>query len=259
MAEKEKVKATVEALGEETHEFLAGYIDMEGNVHKEFEINEITGVEEEAIAKKGTRDNGGKLIRVLLERCIVRIGDYTPKSEGNAKWRDIIQALSVADQDYALLKLRELTLGSEIEMAHKCPNCSTELKSIIDMNELEIKPFGGDLEMDFELPKGYKDKQGNVHRLGKMRFPNGEDREVLDMTARNNMGTANTMLLTRCIVELGTVKIHDQIIRNMSLRDRDYLLKLLQENAYGLNLQTEIICVNCGEDFMATLNMVNFL
>lgn len=256
MAEKNNV--VIQDFGEETFEFLAGYKDKDGNVIKEFAIREITGVEEEAISKAGIRENGGKVVRTILEKCITRIGDITPKI-GQREWRDIIQSLSIADQDYALLKIREATLGSEIEMEHKCPHCGASLKSIIDIDELNIIPFGGEEILDFELPKGYRDKQGTVHKLGKIRYPNGFDREVLDTIARKNIGTANTMLLTRCIVELGDVKVHDAIIRGLSIKDREYLLNVLRENAYGVELETDITCSSCGEEFRSTLNMVNFL
>ena len=256
MAEKNNV--VIQDFGEEVFELLAGYVDEEGTVHKEFAIKEITGVEEEAISKPGIRENGGKVVRTILERCITRIGTLTPKV-GQSAWRDIIQSLSVSDQDYALLKIRELTLGSEIEMEHKCPHCKADLRTVVEIHELEIKPFGGEKELDFELPRGYRDKQGTIHRHGKIRFPNGFDREVLDTVARKNIGTANTMLLTRCIVELGDVKIHDNIIRELSIRDREYLLNVIKDNSYGVKLETDITCSSCGEEFRTTLNMVNFL
>jgi len=241
------------------YEFLAGYKDENGVIHTEFELKEITGVEEEAIAKKDVRENGGKLIRTLLERCITRVGEYTPKSLGQAKWRELIQNLIVGDQDYALLKLRELTMGEEIEMKHDCPHCKEKLTTVVELGELDIKPFLGERELEFELPKGYTDKDGVVHTTGKIRFPNGLDREILDTVARKNLGTANTMLLTRCVSELGTAKITDNTLRSLSIRDREYLLKVLQENNFGVNLYIDLTCSSCGEEFKSTLNMVNFL
>lgn len=241
------------------YEFLAGYKDENGVIHKEFELKEITGVEEEAIAKKDIRENGGKLIRTLLERCITRVGEYTPKSLGQMKWRELIQSLIVGDQDYALLKLRELTMGEEIEMKHDCPYCKEKLDTVVDISELEIKPFLGERELEFELPKGFTDKEGITHTIGKIRFPNGLDREILDAVARKNIGTANTMLLTRCVVELGTTKITDNTLRQLSIRDREYLLKVLQESNFGVNLYIDLTCSSCGEEFKSTLNMVNFL
>ena len=62
-------------------------------------------------------------------------------------------------QDYIMLKIREVTIGKEIEVTHKCGNCKRELVTALDIDELEITPFKGDWEIDFELPRGYVDKK----------------------------------------------------------------------------------------------------
>lgn len=240
-------------------EFLAGYVDEEQNVHKDFTIREITGADEEALSKRDIKENGGKFVNTLLERCITSIGEITPKDVGMAKWKEIIRSLSVGDQDYALLQIRKETLGEEIEMSHTCPMCNTALTTIVDVDEIAINPFGGEFTVDFTLPKGYKDKEGNVHTMGRLRFPKGLDREILDPVARKNIGQANTLLITRCIEELGTVYLTDKVVRELGLRDREYLLKLLKENNFGVNLFTDITCTDCGHEFKTTLNMVNFL
>lgn len=240
-------------------EFLAGYVDAEGNIHKEFTVKEITGVEEELLANPLVKENSGKFVSTLLERCITSIGDLTPKSVGIKEWKDIIKSLTVPDQDYALLQIRRETLGEEIEMSHVCPKCKTTLDTIVEIDEIDITPFGGEFSIEFELPKGYKDKDGILHTSGELRFPTGLDREVLDPLARKNLGQANTMLITRCITRLGTTVMTDKIVRNLSLRDREYLVKLLSEHNFGVNLLTEVTCSECGETFKTSLNMTNFI
>jgi len=243
----------------EVYELLAGYRDENGIVHTEFQVREMTGVEEEAISRNEIKSNGGKVIRTLIERCCTRIGTYEQSALKEKEWRDIIQSLTVGDQDYIMLKIREVTIGKEIEVAHKCPNCKQELVTVLDIDELEINPFKGDWEIDFELPRGYVDKEGNVYTKGKLRFPNGYDREALDQVARNNIGLANTMLLTRCIVDFSGLKVHDSLVKSLSYKDRDYLLNLLKDNQFGVKLETEVTCVSCGESFVGNMNMANFL
>ena len=244
---------------EEVFEFLRGYVDTEGHLNKEFQITEMSGEDEEAISKKDTKANAGKVVRVILERCITRMGEHTRKSLGTAKWREAIQSLSIGDQDFALMKIREETLGNEIEVLHNCPECEQELNTIIETDELEIKDFNGLDILDFELPKGFKDKKGVVHKSGTMRYPNGLDRETLNQLIKTNTGMANTMLLTRCIINLGDLTVYDQVIRKLSIRDREYLLKILQENDFGLDMSTEITCTACGTSFKGNLNSTNFI
>lgn len=243
----------------EVYEFLQGCKDKEGVVYKEFQIKEMTGEEEEAISKANVRNNGGKVIRTILERCITDIGGMTPKSVGMTQWREMIQSLSVGDQDIALLKIREETLGSELEVNHVCPSCGQELTTILDVNELEVIPFNGKDTLDFELPKGYVDNKGELHKFGTIRYPNGLDREMLSQIVKNNSGMANTMLLARCITKFEGLPTYDQVIRKLSIRDREYLVNLLKENEFGVSLETEVMCTSCGHAFKGNLNTSNFI
>ena len=66
-------------------------------------------------------------------------------------------------------------------------------------------------------------------------------------------------MLSRCIIDLEGIKVHDDIVRNLSLRDRNYLLDVLNENRFGVDLTVEVECPTCGETFKASLNATNFL
>lgn len=255
-----KKKINNEQLGE-TFDFVRGYTDKEGTLHSDFELREMNGSDEEAISKAEIKSNGAKIARTLLERCCIRIGSLYKDEIKPQAWREIIQELSVGDQDIMLLRLREISLGEEIETQYECPdrNCKAKIDTIITVDELEIIPYGGQDLIEFELPKGIKDKDGNLIKTGKLRLPNGLDREVLDGVIRKNQGLANTMMLTRCIVELDGAKVHDDFVRNLSMKDRNYLNEVIKENSYGVNTTVEVTCPNCGETFKASLNAVNFI
>ena len=141
-----------------------------------------------------------------------------------------------------------------------CLRIGTIYKSEVKPQEWrEIIPYNGQDLIDFELPKGLKDKDGNLITKGKLRLPNGLDREVLDGVIRKNQGLANTMMLTRCIVELEGAKVHDDFVRNLSIKDRNYLSELIKENSFGVSTTVDVDCPNCGESFKASLNAVNFI
>lgn len=245
--------------GEQVFELLAGYVDSEGVTHKEFTLREITGKDEEAIHKGDVKNNSSKVASVLLSRCVTSLGTLTPKSVGIRKWEEIIKSLYVGDQDYILLQLRKISIGEEIEVNHVCPECKTKLKTLVGVDELELIPFKGERLIEFELPRGYKDKKGEVHKNGKMRLPTGIDREILTPLARTNLAKAETVMLTRLCKFDDGLPVDDDIMGSLSIRDREYLQKLLQENTFGVNLQTEVVCDSCGESFMGTFNATNFL
>lgn len=245
----------------ETFDFIRGYRDEEGNLHTDFELREMNGTDEEAISKPAIKSNGGKIVRVLLERCCVRIGTIYKEDVKASKWQEIIQSLAIGDQDIMLLRLRQISLGEEIETQYECPdeNCKTKINLFVDVDELTINPFKGEDIIEFDLPKGGALKDGTIVKRGKLRLPNGLDREALDSVIRKNVGQANTLMLTRCITELEGTAIHDDFVRNLSMKDRNYLNDLLKENSFGVDMSVEVECPECYETFKASLNAVNFL
>lgn len=255
-------KSTIEVNEDgETERFnlLAGYIDKDGTHHTTFTLREMTGRDEEAISKSDMKQNGAKLISTLLERCVTSIGTLTRKGIGIEAWKEVIKGLLVGDQDYMLIKLRELSMGGEIEVTHTCPYCKESLKTLLDVSELEIKPFNGQRVVPFSLPKGYRDKKGELHKEGTLRLPTGQDREILTPVARKNVAQASTLMLTRlCKFEDG-LYVTEDIMRDLTVRDREYLQKLLQDNLFGINLEIDVTCTNCGEDFKGNLNTTNFI
>lgn len=243
-----------------TDNFLRGYKDNEGIMHTEFEYREMTGLDEEAIAKPKVKGNGALITRTILERCIERIGTIKKEDVKPKEWTEIIQALAIGDQDYAMLKIREESLGDELEVTHVCPYCETKIDSVFTLDELPIIPYNGREKIEFELPKGYRDKKGEVHTVGVLRYPNGLDREVLSKLVSENPSVANTYLLTRCITKLGEAPITDDLFRNLSLKDRNYLFKLIRENSFGFDINNlNIECPSCERELTVSFNHTDFL
>ena len=244
----------------EINNFLKGYKDENGVVHTEFEYREMNGTDEEAIAKPKVKSSGSTVTRVILERCITRIGTIEKESVKPSEWTNIIQSLAIGDQDFAMLKIREISLGDEFEVSHKCPSCKTKINSVFTLDELPLVPYSGVDEIEFELPRGYKDKEGTVHKFGVLRHATGLDREALDKVVTQNPSMANTLLLARCIKSLGTAPITDDLLRNLSMRDRNYLFSLIRDTSFGYDVSDfEIECPSCERELSISFNQTDFL
>ena len=81
-------------------------------------------------------------------------------------------------------------------------------------------------EFEFELPKGYVDHNGEVHKKGVMRLATAAD-EILpmrDQRVQQNAGYLTIILLSRVITKLGDVKvINTRVIENLFTMDLAYL------------------------------------
>ena len=74
------------------------------------------------------------------------------------------------------------------------------------------------------------------------------------------MATANTLLLSRIITELGTLKnVNDAVVRKLTSGDRQLIMKVLEDNNFGYKFEVSVDCPNCGHEFSGQLSAVNFL
>ena len=87
-------------------------------------------------------------------------------------------------------------------------------------------------EIDFELPKGYLDDTGTLHRRGVMRLATAAD-EILplrDPRVQQNEAYLAVIVLARVIVRLGTLPdIHTGVIEGLYASDLAYLQRLYEE------------------------------
>ncbi|MDE7063823.1 MAG: phage tail assembly protein, partial [Lachnospiraceae bacterium] len=83
-----------------------------------------------------------------------------------------------------------------------------------------------DTEFSFVLPKGYVDRDGNLHKEGKMRLATAAD-EIIplrDPRVQQNPGYLVVILLSRVITSLGTMQAGDtKVIEGLYTADLAYL------------------------------------
>lgn len=237
---------------------LAGYTDKDGVLHSTFSFREMNGRDEEAISKADVRSNGAKMVNILCERCVVQIGTLTKKECGH-NWGKIIREMLGGDIDFMVFKIRELSKGHEVAFTHRCPNCGTKLNTTVDTSEFEVKPYMGTPFVEFTLPRGYKDNKGVIHKEGTLRLPTGLDREIVTPVFRKNPTTATTLLITRLISFNDGATVNQSRVSDMSVRDRDVLEKLIQENVFGISTQFDLTCDNCGQSISGEAGQSNFL
>src|SRR5262245_39275959 len=93
-------------------------------------------------------------------------------------------------------------------------------------------PLGFRTEVEFELPKGYVDEAGTLHRRGVMRLATAAD-EILplrDQRVQQNEAYLAIIVLARVIVRLGQLpEVHTGIIEGLFASDLAYLQRLYEE------------------------------
>jgi hypothetical protein len=111
-------------------------------------------------------------------------------------------------------------------------------------------------EFEFELPRGYVDQDGVVHRHGRMRLATARDelRPQIDLRVKENPAYLSVVLLSQVITELGTVgEIHAGVVEQMYATDIAFLQDFYRRiNSEG-HTRAGVTCPSCGAGFEVDL------
>ena len=114
-------------------------------------------------------------------------------------------------------------------------------------------------EFEFELPKGYVDKNGDVHKRGTMRLATAAD-EILPMRdprVQQNAGYLTIILLSRVITRLGTLSsINTHVIEGLFTMDLAYLQDLYQRINMSDMPTYKVVCPHCNQQIEVPLDFL---
>jgi hypothetical protein len=107
-------------------------------------------------------------------------------------------------------------------------------------------------EFDFQLPRGYVDSAGVVHRHGVMRLATARDELVPlhDDRVRENPAYLTVVLLGRVVTSLGTLsEVHPGIIENLFASDVAFLQDLYRRVNQEGHTRAAVSCPSCQHEF----------
>lgn len=114
-------------------------------------------------------------------------------------------------------------------------------------------------EFKFTLPKGYIDRDGNLHKEGTMRLANAAD-EILplkDPRVQQNPAYLSIILLARVVTNLGTMPAVDtRVIENLFTMDLAYLQDLYQRINTMEIPNYEGVCPHCNKSLSIPVNFM---
>ena len=112
-----------------TFELPKGYVDRDGNMHREVVLREINGADQEAMLNPQFSKNPAKMLTSLLARVVMRLGTLDKARIDTHVTSELLKT----DRDFLLLKLKELDSGPDMEMDVECPDCGRKFKAVLDM------------------------------------------------------------------------------------------------------------------------------
>ncbi|MHB1000751.1 MAG: T4 family baseplate hub assembly chaperone [Armatimonadota bacterium] len=202
----------------------------------EIELKEMTGIEEELLTNQWLI-RSGDAVNQVLKNCILRIGD-----KSSVDMSDITSMLS-GDRLFILVRLRQISLGDEVEMELVCSNsmCRSKNHAVVNLNDLEVKPYGADREFVFTLP-------GSGQKV-RFYYLDGSMEKRLSQMQEPNISSA---MLIR-ILDIDGSAPSKKMLSEMSMRDRSALRSEMVRLDAGIDTSVVIPCDSCGMEIRTRL------
>jgi hypothetical protein len=112
-------------------------------------------------------------------------------------------------------------------------------------------------EFEFELPRGYVDESGTLHRHGAMRLATARDelRPQIDLRVKENPAYLSVVLLSQVITRLGTITdVHAGVVERMYATDVAFLQDFYRRvNSEG-HTRAAVTCPHCEGGFEVDLS-----
>jgi hypothetical protein len=228
------------------YELPCGYLDPRTQeLSKDVELREITGHEEDMLASQQVPSHAK--ITQLLAGCVTRIGSVTDPG----LIAGIVQQLPVGDRVYLIFSIRRVTLGDELPVREKCPECKTTTLFMVDLGEdLQPKPMKDPMKRVFDvtLPSG---------TTARFRVSTGLDEANLTKLTKRQKHKADALsqaLLMR-LEMLGGEKPTLKMVKSLGMRDRNFLREKYQEVEGGVDTTLELECPACGHEWEKDLDL----
>jgi hypothetical protein len=107
-------------------------------------------------------------------------------------------------------------------------------------------------EFEFELPRGYVDNSGNVHKRGTMRLATAADEifPLRDPRVQQNQAYLVVILLARVVTQLGSMRdINTGVIENLFSADLAFLQDFYRRVNENGHTRVDAQCPSCQTKF----------
>lgn len=223
------------------------------------EVRELTGADEEKMARAGQSGNPYHFLDTLLTCGTVRLGDKSP-----AETAQLLPKLLTGDRDMIGLAIRIVTYGPEFEVLdYICPMCGGMTARITcsmltePAGDVGLRTLDHPGQASFEVPL----RHGAVAHV---RLPDGEDQKYLSDFRKVTTAEANSALLRRCITSIRDasgltrdITAEPSVILSMGAADRKAVLREIAGRQPGPQLLQGIkfVHIDCGKEVVLPVSV----
>lgn len=208
----------------------AGYITPDGEVIKTAEVRELTGKDEEAIARA---TSVSRMLLTILHRGTVAVGNLSATDE-------VLDGMLTGDRDALLLGIYRATFGDTAEIKSYCAGCDDYKDVEVNvLNDIKTKLLADHSQRTFDV-KGRK----HVYTVS---LPTGITARELANNDDKNISELTSLLLEQTVLEIdGNPVLSKLQVQNIGVVDRRKIGDAIAERNPGPRFEdTSVICPDC--------------
>jgi hypothetical protein len=231
---------------------LARGVFRDGEWYTSARVRELTGEDEEAIARLNIRNTTTMWTDVVLSRAVLSVGPISVQSDPT-----VLDELIIGDDERLIFGIMLATYGEERKISGACPECQAK-------NDIVLE-----LKKDFPL-REIDDPQRlirtmtlnrNGGELGYALLTRADQAAI--MNAKNaNVAEKDTLAIARAVRSLNGVTINTpmQFARELNILDRREILERLRTEQPGPSVgEVKVPCATCGVESSVPVDWADLL
>lgn len=232
-------------------------VEYEGKRYRSALVGELTGADEEAIARlpRSSSNYNIMVVDLHLRRAVKQIG---PVDSDSADFDRLLGELLICDRDILFKEILLATYGKTRDYEGvPCPTCRFEMDMHVDIEGL-IQVTN---DREFTTDHFSVELRSGAHAV--MRYTRGMDQLSVFHDSKRVMSTpeANTGFIAACAINLDGRLLPDpqQWARDLGAADRRKIVTaLLDVPAIGFK-EVEVPCEKCGENLPTVFGWADLL
>jgi hypothetical protein len=221
-------------------------IQHDGQWYRTAEVRELTGEDEEALARLG--GNWHKILDTLILRGVRTVGDQFMS-------RQVCDELLMGDREALVLAVRRATFGDHVEFERlPCRHCGEAVDLSLALDDVPVVHLEDPERTEYAVAL----RKGAVAHV---RLPNGRDQNAVVGLQGATVAQQNSEMLKRCLLRVDypnkdSVKGSLSAVRAMSMADRQTILEFITATQPGPRFaDVSFVHEGCGQEVPLPLNL----
>lgn len=217
----------------------------DGVWHRDAQVRELNGYDEEAIAAAGAGNDPQKVVDTLLTRGVVSVG-------GEPMTHKLADELLIGDRELLIMAIRRASFGDSLEFEQlPCAHCGELVDLTVPLEAIPAVHLEDPEQREFEVPL----RKGGTAMV---RMPTGADQKAV-FNVRNNRAKQDSVILNACVLRLlqpdGTEVPHPPA-QSVAMADRQAILQFLVDRQPGPRLADfSFTHETCGKEVDLPINL----